>query len=295
MKNLLSIVFTFMLLQVACVKSGDINSSDVATFLFKFTTDSAFSISQTLTDLKCYEFEKPTDTKGKVVNLPDSSLKNIINLIGKDVTSEEYMISINQNGDKFVYSIVSKKMDCAINYHFKNKGLWQLFMIEYYNYPPNLSQSCILEAPIIKFMMSFYNDSIYRNCHINDTVYGRDYTLYNTNNESNSTSIPLNAKWNKDNLINSLDFFIKDNRDSLVHYLLMEYPDSASYVILNSKNEWGAAMIFKMINNEWKLIKYTASTPQYHTDCSVYEDIQTLNNFDVNKGSNEPQVLQILK
>lgn len=294
MKNLLSIVFTLMLLQ-ACIKSSDIDSSDVATFLFKFATDSTFSISHTLTDLKCYEFEKPTDTKGKVISMPDSSLKKLINLIGKDVTSENYMISINQNGDKFVYSIVSKKMDCAINYHFKNKGLWQLFMIEYYNYPQNLIQSCILEAPIIKFMMSFYNDSIYRNYHINDTVYGRDYTLYNTNNESNSTSIPLNAKWNKENLINSLDFFIKDNRDSLIRYLLMEYPDSASYVILNSKNEWGAAMIFKMINNEWQLIKYTASTPQYHTDCSVYEDIQTLNNFGVNQRSNEPQVLQILK
>jgi len=96
-------------------------------------------------------------------------------------------------------------------------------------------------------------------------------------------------------LTNSLDFFIKDNREGLVHYLLMEYPDSASYVILNSKNEWGAAMIFKKINNKWQLIKYTASTPQYHTDCSVYEDIQTLNSFGTNQGCNEPQVLQILK
>ena len=268
-----------MLLQIACVGSGSVESYDFTTFLYRFATDSNFAATHMQKDLGCYEFQKPTDTSGKTKKLSAASLKNLIGLIGKDLTPENYMIAIRRSNDKFVYSIVSKKMDCGVNFHFTNKGFWKLFIVEYYNYPEKLLQSRLPETTILKFLMSFIGDSTYRRSHVYDTVYGRDYTIYNTFNDSNKTIIPWDAKWDKASLANSLDFFLKEREDSLVEYFIMEHPDSASYVISNSRDNWGAAMIFKYFDNNWNLIKYTSSTPQYPTDCSVYADLEQLNDI----------------
>lgn len=227
-------------------------------------------------NITVYRFSYDNPDFAPAVTISDDSLSFLLDILCNTKIKDGMVEGYKKSKRYLEYGITTMTLDTGVVYTFENHHGWKLRYVTYMDEIFDIPMSDYTSSSIIGFLSRFENDRQFRASHLADTVTGRDYSLppisYNVPYQPAYNIYPQTA-WDKDKLAELLDHYCTPEvRNKFEEQFWMETPDKAILMLFNDQMKWGAAFTFDKIGDEWYLKNFSASTEEYPSENSIYED-----------------------